>query len=316
MNNTRKLVDAGALPELNAAELDAQVSRDTANVITAKGNVEQAILNLKANLNLDAAAPFDIETPPIELMPIDPIAELQPEIVYKSAIINLPQQQVNDLKYKAGEKNVQSAKGAMKPSFTAFGNVTSNYVYFKTPIYNKVFTGVTVPTGQIVNVGTSTYPVLAPVTKQGDVLAYMLPDKFGQQIQDNRGSNLGINLSIPIFNGHSLRSNYERSKINLENLELQKNIDNQKIKQDIYLAYNAATVAIEKFNASKKSVATAQRSYDIAQKRYGIGMMSTLDLITNQNNLFRAKLEMVLNQFDYVFKMKVLEFYKGLGIKL
>jgi len=316
LNNTRKLVDAGALPELNAAELDAQVSRDTANVITAKGNVQQAILNLKANLNLDAAAAFDIETPPIELMPIDPIAELQPDLVYASAIINLPQQQVNDLKYKAGEKTLLSAKGAMKPTFAAYGNVSTNYVYFKTPIYNRIFTGVTVPTGQIVNVGTTTYPVLSPVTKQGDILAYMLPDAFGQQLKDNRGSNLGINLSVPIFNGHSLRSNYERSKINLQNLELQKNIDNQKIKQDIYQAYNAAIVAIEKFNASKKSVATAQRSYDFAQKRYAVGMLSTLDLITNQNNLFRAKLEMVLNQFDYVFKMKVLEFYKGLGIKL
>ena len=39
-------------------------------------------------------------------------------------------------------------------------------------------------------------------------------------------------------------------------------------------------------------------------------------LITNQNNLFRARLENVLNQFDYVFKMKVLEFYKGQGLKL
>ncbi|MBK7433267.1 MAG: hypothetical protein IPI66_04690 [Chitinophagaceae bacterium] len=35
-----------------------------------------------------------------------------------------------------------------------------------------------------------------------------------------------------------------------------------------------------------------------------------------QNNLFRAKLEYALNQFDYVFKMKVLEFYKGQGLKL
>lgn len=316
LNNTRKLVDAGALPELNAAEFEAQVARDTANIISARGNVQQAILNLKANLNLDAAAPFEIETPPVELMPIDPIAELQPELVYASAIINLPQQQVNDLKYKAGEKSLASSKGAMKPTFTAFGNATTNYVYFKTPIYSRIFTGTTVPTGQIVNVASTTYPVLSPVTKQGDLLGNILPDGLGTQFKNNRGQNLGINMSVPIFNGSSLRSNYERSKINLQNLELQKKIDNQKIKQDIYLAYNSAIVALEKFNASKKSVATAQRSYEFAQKRYGVGMLSTLDLITNQNNLFRAKLEMVLNQFDYVFKMKVLEFYKGLGIKL
>ena len=45
-------------------------------------------------------------------------------------------------------------------------------------------------------------------------------------------------------------------------------------------------------------------------------MLSTFELITNQNNLFRAKLQAVLNQYDYVFKMKVLEFYRGQGLKL
>jgi outer membrane protein len=75
-------------------------------------------------------------------------------------------------------------------------------------------------------------------------------------------------------------------------------------------------VALEKFNASKKTLSTAERSYSFAQKRYNVGVLSTLDLITNQNNLFRSKLEYTLNQFDYVFKMKVLEFYKGLGLKL
>jgi outer membrane protein len=45
-------------------------------------------------------------------------------------------------------------------------------------------------------------------------------------------------------------------------------------------------------------------------------MLSTFELTTNQNNLYRAKVEQVLNQFDYVFKVKVLEFYKGQGLKL
>ena len=45
-------------------------------------------------------------------------------------------------------------------------------------------------------------------------------------------------------------------------------------------------------------------------------MLGTFELITQQNNLFRAKLQDVLNQYDFVFKMKVLEFYRGQGIKL
>lgn len=53
-----------------------------------------------------------------------------------------------------------------------------------------------------------------------------------------------------------------------------------------------------------------------AQKRYEVGMLGTFDLITTQNNLLRARLDYSSSRFDYVFKMKVLEFYKGLGLKL
>jgi outer membrane protein len=74
--------------------------------------------------------------------------------------------------------------------------------------------------------------------------------------------------------------------------------------------------ALQKFEANKKTVEATQRSFDYAQKRYKVGMLNTIDLLTNQNNYYKAKIDLLYSQFDYVFKMKVLEFYKGLGIKL
>jgi outer membrane protein len=44
--------------------------------------------------------------------------------------------------------------------------------------------------------------------------------------------------------------------------------------------------------------------------------MSTIDYITNQNNLFRARIQKTADQYDYIFRLKVLEFYKGQGLKL
>jgi outer membrane protein len=73
---------------------------------------------------------------------------------------------------------------------------------------------------------------------------------------------------------------------------------------------------MQKFNAATKSVASAQKAFDFAQKRYDVGLLNTIDLLTNQNNLFRAKIDRLSAQFDYVFKMKLLEFYKGQGLKL
>jgi len=317
LTNTRKLVDAGSLPELNAAELEAQVARDSSNYITARGAMQQSLLNLKASLNLDAAENFEIETPSVDKIPVDDITSLQPDLVYNLAVANLPQQQYNIYKYRAGEKNRDAARGAMKPSVGAFGGLSTNYIYFRTPVPELAATGTFANTGLIVNTPSGPLNVLQPEFKlTGNKSGYITPSNFFKQFGDNFGQNIGIGISIPIFNGSALRSNYERSKLNLKTLELVKEQDNLKLKQDIYQAYNNAVVALEKYNASKKTVSTSERSYSFAQKRFDVGMLSTYDLLTIQNNLFRANLENASNHFDYVFKMKVLEFYKGQGLKL
>ncbi len=74
--------------------------------------------------------------------------------------------------------------------------------------------------------------------------------------------------------------------------------------------------SLNKFEANKKAVAVAERSFDLSSKRYNIGMLNTIDYLTNQNNLFTARINALLSQYDYVFRMKVLEYYKGFGIKL
>jgi outer membrane protein len=315
--NTQKLVKAGSLPELNAAELEAQVARDSANYISAKGTIEQSLLNLKSTLNLDAGEPFEIETPSVEKIPIDDIATLQPAAVYNLAIANLPQQQYNKYKYQAGEKNRNAAWGAMKPTVSAFGGLSTNYIYYKTAIPERVAAGTFTNTGLIVNTNNGPLNVVQPdFTLTGNKAGYATPSHFFKQFNANFGQNIGIGISVPIFNGGALKSNFERSKLNLKNLELVMQQDNLKLKQDIYQAYNNATVALEKYTASKKTVAASERSFSFAQKRSAVGMLSNFDLLTIQNNLFKANLENALNQFDYVFKMKVLEFYKGQGLKL
>lgn len=315
LNNTRKLVDAGALPELNAAELEAQVARDSSTLVTAKGNVQQAILNIKANMALDAAAPFEIETPPVDRIPVEKIADLQPEAVYASAIANMPQQKFNDFKFKAAQKSSAAARGMLYPSLSAYGNLNSSYIAAKTPVYDRLF-NTYVPTGFKTDVNGVLYDVYSPTYTQGAKIRDARSDAFGNQINQNFRQAVGLSLNIPIFNGYSAKTSYERSRITVKSLQLQKDLDNQTLKQNIYQAFNAAMVAMEKFNAGKKSLETAERTYSFAQKRYEVGVLSTFELITNQNNVFRAKLENALNQYDYVFKMKVLEFYKGMGLKL
>ena len=311
----KKQVSAGALPELNQVELEAQLATDSSNLITATGNVTQAKYSLMANMSIDADRPFEIEDPSADQIPLESIADLQPEDVYKLAIANLPQQKYNAYNLKAAQKNSLAAKGALYPTLSIFGSLSTSYGFYRSPTYNQIFSGYT-PSGLVLDNGSGYTNVLAPVYLNGSKNGYITSPDLGTQFNNNFGQVIGINLSVPIFNGWQAKANYLSSKLNIKTLEYQIKLDNQTLKQDIYQAYNAVIVALEKFNSSQKSVDAAQKSYDFALKRYNVGILSTLELVTDQNNLFSAKLQYVSNQFDYVFKMKVLEFYKGQGIKL
>ncbi|MBD0333620.1 MAG: TolC family protein [Chitinophagaceae bacterium] len=306
---TRKQVNVGKLPELNATELEAQLARDSSNLITAQASVQQLLLQLKALLNLDAAIDFDIAAPPVELIPVESLADLQPEQVYNLAVVNLPQQKVNELHLQAARKTVLSARGSMYPAINAGAGLGNSYVNIKFPQYGA---GPKLPTGATVLINGAEYDVLAPafivVGEKGIPL--------GRQLRNNFGQSIGLSIDVPIFNGGSLRVNWERSKLNVRQYELNIERDNQTLKQDIYKAYTDAVAAIQRFHANKKGVETAEKAFNFAQKRYNLGLLSTYDIINSQNNLLRARIEMLYAQFDYVFKLKLLEFYKGQGLKL
>ena len=311
LSNTQKLVDAGSLPELNLLEVQAQLAADSSALITAQGTEMQSILLLKSLLNLDAGAPFDIVTPSIDRIPVDPIAQLQPADVYQSAVKNMPQQQVNNYRLNAARKFADAAKGAMYPSISLGGSLQTNYSNSKNNARLLGFDVIGVDTIGVVT--GSNVPVVTPKVTP-NYLFYATP--YGSQLNNNLSKGVGLSINVPIFNGRSARTNWEKQKLNVKSLELQEELDNMTLKQDIYKAYTDAMTSLHKFSASKTRVMAAERAYDLAQKRYNVGLLGTLDLITNQNTLFRARIDRLSAQYDYVFKMKVLEFYKGEGIKL
>ena len=305
-----KKVAAGVLPELSAAEMEAQLARDSSTLITAESTIQQYLLQMKALLNIDAAEPFDVVVPPVELIPIESLADLQPEYVFQLALKNLPQQRVNELRREANIAYVKSAKANMYPTLGAYGGLGSNFVNLKFPEFIE---GPKVPSGATVIINGVEYDVVRPsVIPTGKETSIA----FSRQLRNNFGQSIGISLSVPIFNGGVSRTNWQRSKLNVLQAELNIERDNQTLKQDIYTAYNDAIAALQRYNANKKTVEATRKAYDFALKRYNLNLVSTYDLLNSQNNLSRAQIEMLNAQYDYVFKMKLLEFYKGQGLKL
>lgn len=317
---TKKRVDAGVLPELNLAEIEAQLATDSSNYFTAKGNYEQNIISLRGLLSLETDVLFGIETPMIDQIPIETFADLQPDVVYKMALDYQPLQKGNELRIKSAQKSVLVSKSQMYPTLTFGGNLSTNFSNSFNKFTGANFLGYSPITGAepIINLSNVNYYVQSPIYKTNQTTRGFteLWDNWAQQIDNNFGQNVGFNLNIPIFNNYQGRTNYRIAKLNLKTVELQKTQSNLTLRQDIYSAYNNAVTALEKFNAGKKTVESTQKAYDFALKRYDVGLLSSLDLITNQNNLLRAKVQQLNNQYDYIFKMKLIEFYKGKGIKL
>lgn len=320
LSDTRKRVDAGTVPELNAVDLEAQVARDSSSLITAEATFELNLLSLKALLNLDAAQPFSIAVPPVDQIPVDPIAELQPGLVFDLAIKNQPAQKANELRKQSLEYDVKSARSALYPTISAFGGLASNFANSNIKTTGVQFLGYLPPNpfSSVVDVNGTLTPVQNPnlkVTQENKGFGEMWSG-WGTQMNNNFRQNIGIAISVPIISGFQSRTAYERTKLNVANQNLVIDQANQKLKQDIYTAYTNAVSSLQKYNASKTSRNAAQRAYDFASRRYELGLLSTLELITTQTNLTRSKIDLVNAQFDYVFRMKVLEFYKGMGIKL
>ncbi|GAB3016941.1 TolC family protein [Niabella terrae] len=309
-DNIRKQVAAGALPELNLAESETQLATDSSNLITARTNYVLSLLQLKALLNLDADLPFEIQAPPVDAIPVASLAELDPQLVYQSALEHLPQQKINELNLLAGEKNAAAARGALYPTLSFFGGLNSRYSNAQRQLPSN-YQMINTPIGSV-NVAGTDYTVYT---------AYNTPTGFDKntylrQLNNNFSQNVGLALTIPIFNGGAARTNWKKALLNVESQQLLKEQDTRTLKQDIYQAHTNAVAAIQKFNAAKIAVRNAQKAFDYARKRFDVGLLQPIDLIINQNNLFRAQINQVSAQYDYVFKMKLLEFYKGQGLSL
>lgn len=310
LESTRKQVDAGKLPELNAVNLESLLATDSASLITAEVGAQQALLQMKALLNMDAVTPFDVVTPPVSLIPVENLADLQPEAVYTLAVKSRPQQLYDELNLKSALKSVQVARGAMYPTFSLFGSLGTTFNNKDQEV--KSITQYTTAVGTV-TVGSTTYQVypISPFTSYN----------FGKigyfdQMNQNFRQSIGLSVSVPILNNGTLKTAWQRSKLTVKQRELTKEQNSFTLKQDIYKAYYDAVASLQKYNANKKAVEASQKAYDFATKRYDLGLLSTYDLVTTQTTLAKAESEMLYSQYDYVFKIKLLEFYKGQGLKL
>lgn len=308
LDRTRKLVKAGSQPELNAIQIEAQLSKDSSALLQAQSLVEQAMINLKAYMNYDFTKPLDIEAPDVNRIPVQSLTELQPESVYQLALTTQPTQKMYNLRIEASKLSVKAARGSMYPSLAAFGGLSTRAINTKNPVYG-------LGADQIVgyaDVSGQKYYVYAPSYA---ITGYNSTPLF-KQFKNNFGQDVGLGINFSLFNNRTYRTEWERAKQTVQQYTLQLEQENLNLKATIYNAYQDAFASLQKYNAATRTVAYSQKAFDFSKKRFDIGLLGSLDYIITQNNLFTAQIEEVSSLYDYIFKMKVLEFYKGQGISL
>jgi outer membrane protein len=99
--------------------------------------------------------------------------------------------------------------------------------------------------------------------------------------------------------------------LNLRQSELNNEFLRQSVYKSIRQASSDATAAYNKFDAGEKSVAAQQQALNYNQQRYDLGLISTYDYLIAKNNLARAKAELLQARYDFIFRIKVLDFYMG-----
>jgi outer membrane protein len=133
---------------------------------------------------------------------------------------------------------------------------------------------------------------------------------FGDQLQNNFGQSVGLQVSIPIFNGNQVnnailngRTNFEMNKLNLASAK-------QQLKNDISLAVNNSNLAYKKFNAAQTNLAAQKLSKDFAEKRYVAGTLNYFDYNNARNLYINAISNLQSAKYEFLFRKMVVEFYR------
>lgn len=277
LERINRLIRVGSLPEADKYETEAQVARNEQSVVTTENAVDQAYLSLKTILQIPVQQDFKIEQPNIPIPPPESLT-LQPYgTIVKRAIANQPSIKAGELQLKSNDLEIEIAKVGKLPSVILNANTGTNYANIAQ------------------TTGGSGY--------------------FGQ-LNENLNGSVGVFVSIPIYDKGATNTAIEQAKLR----QLTQQISNRRIRQgletQVQQALADAKAAAKQMQAAQKTLNASQKAFDNTKKRYELGSSTLLEFNTSRNNLNQAEFSVIIAKYDYIFKLKILDFYQGKKITL
>jgi outer membrane protein len=278
IDRTRKLVDAGSLARGNLLDIEAQVAREELQLITLQNQLAISVLTLAQLLELPSADSFKIEIPSIA---VDPVTfESNPDSIYSVAEKIRPEILGAEYKLKGAEYDLSIAKGGRSPQLSVGASWNTAYSD------NRID------------------------------LVTLEPYDFGTQLDINRNGAVGFSLNIPILNGWMVNTQIKNSRLGIENSRYALENTKKQLYKNIQQAYTDATGALKRYYSSQKAVSSMEEAFRYAEQKLNVGLVTAVDYNQSKTQLLNAQSEMAQAKYEYVFKTKVLDFYKGIPLTL
>jgi outer membrane protein len=276
IEKTRKMVDAGSSARGNLLQIEAQAAQEEVQLITMKNQLDISYLTLTQMLELKSPEGFEIVMPMIS---VDTAGSITGKIddIFNIAVQNRPEIKSAELKLKSSQYDLKIARGGRYPRLTSSHSIGTRYSYIFHDTSNV---------------------------------------SFQDQIKNYKNYGLGFSLTIPILNGWQVNKNISNSRLGITSSEYSLEAAKKSLYKSIQQAYADAVAALKKYSASTKAVAYSEESFRYTEQKFNLSMVTSVDYNAAKTTLLKAQSDMSQAKYEYIFKTKVLDFYKGLPLNL
>lgn len=134
---------------------------------------------------------------------------------------------------------------------------------------------------------------------------------FNQQMGDNFNKYIGLSLNVPIFNRFSTRNRVRTAQLQRDNYALQLTESKKALYKEIQQAWYNAVAAESKYSSSHAAATAGAESFRLMSEKYVNGKANAVEYNEAKQNLMRAQSDELQAKYEYLFRSKILDFYKG-----
>ncbi len=134
---------------------------------------------------------------------------------------------------------------------------------------------------------------------------------FHQQMNDNFNKYVGFSLNIPLFNRLATRNQVRTARLQHENYALQLANAKKMLYKEIQQAWYNAVAAESKYVSSHAATVAGEESFRLMSEKYENGKANAVEYNEAKQNLMKAQSDELQAKYDYLFRTKILDFYKG-----